>query len=174
MEWEWLAGSYGMAEADTILEPRHLSNAPPLANLTLPKSLAIPAPIPTFKIQHHNREEHPPMQVQFNSDSSVMGTENVAARIESKVREKLARFEERLTRLEIHVHDENGRKGGGEDKACTIEARPRGGRPIGVTEHAAKVDDAARKAATTLAQRLERFFGRNSRHGHDPRPDKAM
>jgi hypothetical protein len=48
------------------------------------------------------------MQVQFNSDSSVMGTENVAERIEASVREKLARFEERLTRIEIHVRDENG------------------------------------------------------------------
>ena len=90
------------------------------------------------------------MQVQFNSDSSVMGTENVATRIEARVREKLARFEDRLTRLEIHVRDENGAKGGGDDKACTIEARPSGGKPIGVTAHASKVDDAANKAATTI------------------------
>ncbi|WP_284126245.1 HPF/RaiA family ribosome-associated protein [Parerythrobacter aestuarii] len=114
------------------------------------------------------------MQVQFNSDSSVMGTENVAERIEARVRSKLARFEERLTRLEIHVHDENAHKHGHDDKACTIEARPRGGRPIGVTENAATVDDAARKAATTLAQRLQRHFGRESKHGHDQRPDKAI
>ena len=52
------------------------------------------------------------MQVQFNSDSSVMGTDNVAQRIEAAVREKIARFEDRLTRLEIHVRDENGPKGG--------------------------------------------------------------
>lgn len=114
------------------------------------------------------------MQVQFNSDSSIMGTENVATRIETRVRERLARFADRLTRIEIHVRDENGRKGGGDDKACTIEARPRGGRPIGVTEHAAKVDDAANKAAGTLAQRLERHFGKGSRHSHDQRPDKVM
>ena len=114
------------------------------------------------------------MQVQFNSDSSVMGTENVAERIEAAVRTKLARFEERLTRLEIHVRDENGPKHGADDKACMIEARPRGGRPIGVTEHAAKVDDAARKAANTLAQRLERVLGKESRHAHDQRPDKAL
>ena len=114
------------------------------------------------------------MQVQFNSDSSVMGTQNVASRIEAKVREKLARFEDRLTRLEIHVHDENAHKHGHDDKACTIEARPRGGRPIGVTEGSSTVDDAARKAAVTLAQRLTRHFGKQSRHGHDPRPDKVM
>jgi len=113
------------------------------------------------------------MQVQFNSDSSVMGTENVATRIEASVREKIARFEDRLTRLEIHVRDENGTKGGADDKACTIEARPSGGKPIGVTAHASQVDDAARKAASTLAQRLERHFGKGDRHRHDPRPDKA-
>ncbi len=114
------------------------------------------------------------MQVQFNSDSSVMGTQEVAERIENHVREKLARFEDRLTRVEIHVRDENGPKHGADDKACTIEARPRGGKPIGVTGHADKVDDAARKAAGTLAQRLERHFGKSERHSHDPRPDKVM
>jgi len=92
------------------------------------------------------------MQVQFNSDSSVMGTDNVAARIKARVSEKLARFDERLTRLEVHVHDENAHKHGHDDKACTIEARPRGGRPIGVTEHASTVDDAARTAGAAFRQ----------------------
>ncbi|WP_100260385.1 HPF/RaiA family ribosome-associated protein [Qipengyuania seohaensis] len=114
------------------------------------------------------------MQVQFNSDSSVMGTENVAERIEASVRDKLARFADRLTRVEIHVRDENGPKHGADDKACMIEARPRGGKPIGVTEHAAKVDDAASKAARTLVQRLERQFGKAERHSHDARPDKVL
>ncbi len=114
------------------------------------------------------------MQFQFNSDSSVMGTENVADRIEEMLRGKLARFEDRLTRIEVHVSDENARKGGGDDKTCTIEARPRGGRPIGVTAHAAKVDDAARKAGNTLAQRLERVLGKEAKHKHDPRPDKVL
>ncbi|MBX7539582.1 HPF/RaiA family ribosome-associated protein [Qipengyuania sphaerica] len=114
------------------------------------------------------------MQVQFNSDSSVMGTENVASRIEARVREKLARFEDRLSRIEIHVHDENAHKHGHDDKACTIEARPRGGKPIGVTEGASTVDDAARRAAMTLSQRLNRHFGKQARHSHDPRPDKVL
>ena len=114
------------------------------------------------------------MQVQFNSDSSVMGTANVAERIGARVREKLARYEDRLTRVEIHVHDENAHKHGHDDKACTIEARPRGGKPIGVTEGASTVDDAARKAANTLAQRLGRHFGKAERHKHDARPDKVM
>ena len=114
------------------------------------------------------------MQFQFNSDHTVMGTENVAERIEAMMRDKVARFEDRLTRLEVHVRDVNGAKHGADDKECTIEARPRGGKPIGVHGKADKVDDAARKAANTLAQRLERHFGKSEKHKHDARPDKVM
>ncbi|WP_324828523.1 HPF/RaiA family ribosome-associated protein [Qipengyuania zhejiangensis] len=114
------------------------------------------------------------MQVQFNSDSSVMGTENVATRIEAQVREKLSRFEDRLTRLEIHVRDENARKGGADDKACVIEARPRSGAPLSVTAHAADVDTAARVAGTKLAKLLDRQFGKAEKHKHDPSPDKVI
>lgn len=114
------------------------------------------------------------MQFQFNTDSSVMGTHNVAQRIEDMVRMKLSRFGERLTRIEVHVSDVNGSKHGADDKHCMIEARPRGGRPIGVTGRADKVDAAARRAANTLAQRLERQFGKGARHKHDARPDKVM
>ena len=114
------------------------------------------------------------MQFQFNTDHTVMGTANVAERIEAMMRTKFARFADRLTRIEVHVTDENGHKHGHDDKSCMIEVRPRGGRPIGVTEHGSKVDAAARKAAQTMVQRLERVLGREARHGHDPRPEKVM
>lgn len=114
------------------------------------------------------------MQFQFNTNSSVMGTQNVAERIEAQVRQKLARFEERLTRVEVHVEDVNSSKHGPDDKHCTIEARPRGSRPIGVTGKAPDVDAAARIAANTMAERLERIFGKAERHRRDPSPDKQI
>lgn len=114
------------------------------------------------------------MQFQFNTDSSVMGTEDVATRIETHVRHRLARFEDRLTRIEVHVTDVNGRKHGADDKHCMIEARPRGGKPISVTGKAADVDAAARIAAGTMAERLERVFGKAERRRHDTPPDKVI
>ena len=114
------------------------------------------------------------MQFLLNTDSSVMGTEDVAIRIEQQVRHRLARFEDRLTRLEVHLSDVNGRKHGADDKHCTIEARPRGGRPIGVTGKAADVDAAARIAAGTTSERLERVFGKAERHRQDFSPDKHI
>lgn len=114
------------------------------------------------------------MQFQFNTDSSVMGTADLAARIEAQVCQRLERFTDRLTRLEVHVSDVNGRKAGSDDKHCMIEARPRGDKPIGVTAKAADVDAAARIAANTMAERLERVFGKADRHRHDPSPDKQI
>jgi len=103
------------------------------------------------------------MQFQFNTDSSVMGTDNVAERIEAKLRERLTRFEERLTRLEVHVVDTNAGKGGGDDKRCTIEARPRGGDPVVVVADAGDVDTAAREAGAKMVTLLDRHFGKADR-----------
>jgi len=100
------------------------------------------------------------MEIQFNTDSSVMGTENVAERIEAQLRQRLSRFEERLTRLEVHVGDNNGAKGGGDDKRCTVEARPRGGAPVTVTAEAGDVDEAARRAGTKMVSLLDSHFGK--------------
>ncbi len=112
------------------------------------------------------------MQFQFNSDSSVMGTQDVAGRIEAHLRHRLARFEKRLTRIEVHVSDENARKGGGMDKHCMIEARIAGDKPMGVTGKAGDVDGAARIAGNKLAERLERYFGKAERHRHEPSSDQ--
>lgn len=72
------------------------------------------------------------------------------------------------------VSDANGRKSGADDKHCTIEARPRGSRPIRVTGKGPDVDAAARIAANSMAQRLERVFGKDERHRQDLSPDKQI
>ena len=104
------------------------------------------------------------MDFQFNTDSSVMGTENVADRIEEQLRSRLSRFEDRLTRLEVHVTDANASRGGGDDKQCTIEARLRGGNPVTVTARAGDVDAAAREAGSKMASLLNTHFGKADRH----------
>jgi len=104
------------------------------------------------------------MHLQFNTDSSVMGTENVAERIEGQLRGKLGRFEERLTRLEVHVSDGNASRGGGDDKSCTIEARPRGGNPVSVAAKSGDVDAAARDAGSKMVSLLDSHFGKADRN----------
>jgi hypothetical protein len=43
-----------------------------------------------------------------------------------------------------------------------------------VTGKASDVDAAARIAANTMAERLERVLGKAQRHRHDPSPDKTI
>jgi non-homologous end joining protein Ku len=49
---------------------------------------------------------------------------------------KLNRFSEYITRIEVHLSDENGGKEGQNDKRCMIEARLEGRQPITVKAHA--------------------------------------
>src|SRR3546814_1993025 len=51
------------------------------------------------------------MFVQIHTDRQIDGGSERAARVEDRVRERLARFEDRLTHIEIHVTDMNGGKG---------------------------------------------------------------
>nr|WP_211247216.1 hypothetical protein [Cryptosporangium arvum] len=80
--------------------------------------------------------------------------------IEAEVASVLARFSERLTRVEIHVSDENAAKSGGTDKRCLLEARPAGQPSVTVTHDAASVDEACTGALHKLATLLESKYGR--------------
>jgi hypothetical protein len=73
----------------------------------------------------------------------------------------LSRFAARLTRVELHLADENSpAKGGSADIRCTLEARPEGLRPLAVTHHDADPDAAMRGAAKKLARALDSEFGK--------------
>lgn len=101
------------------------------------------------------------MQIQVNTDSQVKGSEQLARSVEATVEASLARFADRITRVEVHLGDENSRaKAGGDDKRCVMEARLASLRPISVTAHAPTVDQAVNSAGEKLEQALERALGR--------------
>jgi ribosome-associated translation inhibitor RaiA len=101
------------------------------------------------------------MQVRVATDNNITGSEALSSHVEGVVEDVLGRFSQRLTRIEVHLADENSRaKSGENDKRCTMEARPRGLKPIAVTEQAATVDQAVDAAADTLAKTLDRTLGR--------------
>jgi len=70
------------------------------------------------------------MQIQINTDHNIHGDERVAEVCEQIVRDALAPIAKRLTRVEVHLKDTRGPKGG-EDIRATVEARPEGLRPGG-------------------------------------------
>ena len=107
------------------------------------------------------------MQVQVHTDNHVNGSAGLTAHVEAVVTDAMSRFGNRVTRVEVHIGDENGHKKGDEDKRCAMEARLSGLQPIAVTGHGASVDiainAAADKLVRTLDKTLEKKYGAKGR-----------
>jgi len=115
------------------------------------------------------------MQVQINMGHNIQGHEALVARFTDVLERALERFSDRITLVEAHLSDENGRKGGPDDKRCMIEARLEGYQPLAVTEHAAALDKALDGAAKKLVALIEHTLGRlrdqSGRGASRPRPE---
>ncbi len=104
------------------------------------------------------------MQIQVNTDDNIEGDDTLISEIEAQVRDGLTRFADQITRVEVHLSDENAQKGGSDDKRCLIEVRSSGQAPIAVTHQAGTVQEASTGAAQKMQRRLQSTLGRNT-HG---------
>lgn len=104
------------------------------------------------------------MQFQLNTDNNIQGNERLAEVAETVVTSALGHLTDRLSRIEVHLADMNGAKGGADDIHCTVEARPEGMQPQTVTHNDANVDAALRGAAKKIRALLDSEFGKLERH----------
>lgn len=100
------------------------------------------------------------MHVQTNTDHNIDGSDKLSAQVEAIVTGALARFADQITRVEVHLSDENGNRGGSDDKRCVMEARLEGRPPSAVTHRAATVEEAVDGAAEKLARAIDSMLGR--------------
>lgn len=104
------------------------------------------------------------MQVQVNTDDNIQGREGLSAWVEDEIKSVLTHFDAHVTRVEVHLSDENAAKAGGGDKRCVMEARPAGLQPVAVSHHAATVHEAVTGAAKKLRTMLASSLGRRTDH----------
>jgi ribosome-associated translation inhibitor RaiA len=101
------------------------------------------------------------MQVLVNTDASVEGRETLEQQVAAVVTDALDRFARDITRVEVHLSDENAAKGGSHDKRCLMEARLSGHQPLAVSHKAPSmqlaVDGAAEKLQTAIGNTLGRL-----------------
>lgn len=107
------------------------------------------------------------MKIQVNTDNHVKGGEGLTRFVESVVEGALGRFAERLTRVEVHLSDENSSaKSGDNDMRCVMEARLAGMNPISVTQQDGSleraIEGAAAKLEEVLNSTIERLQDRRS------------
>jgi ribosome-associated translation inhibitor RaiA len=100
------------------------------------------------------------MQIQVNTDSKIEGQQKLTAHVRSVVESALDRFSDRITRVEVHLSDQNGDKRGHDDKRCMMEARLKGRQPTAVTHHAATLGQAVEGAADRMQRSIESALGR--------------
>ena len=100
------------------------------------------------------------MQIQVNTDSNIEGREKLTTHVRSVVESALNRFSDRITRVEVHLSDQNGDKSGQDDKRCTMEARLKGRQPTAVTHDVATLDQAVDGAADRIQRSIESALGR--------------
>ena len=104
------------------------------------------------------------MQILFNTDHNVSGSKDLIASATSLISEELSRFSDQITRVEVHLSDENGHKEGLNDKRCMLEARLAGLKPIAVTDQADTLEQAVSGAIDKLITSLDKITGRLNNH----------
>jgi ribosome-associated translation inhibitor RaiA len=102
------------------------------------------------------------MKIQVNTDANIQGREALVARVEQTVSHALDRYKSQLTRVEVHLGDENGARKSRDDKRCVMEARLEGRQPVAATDHADTLEQAIRGAADKLVRLLGNQLGKAS------------
>lgn len=100
------------------------------------------------------------MIVQVNTDHNISGSQDLSSHVEDVVSDSLSHFGERITRVEVHLSDENSHKSSSDDKKCVLEARMAGMQPIAVTHQGETIEHALHGAADKLKKVLESAIGK--------------
>lgn len=105
------------------------------------------------------------MIIQINTDDNISQSDAQPQRTEATIRNVLDRFADHVTRVEVHLSDENSdKKSGSADMRCLLEARLEGLQPVAVTEFAATVEQAVDGAARKMRRSLDSTLGRLKEH----------
>jgi len=102
------------------------------------------------------------MKIQINTDNNIEGSDEFTHEMRAMVESALDRFAEHITRVEVHLSDENSSHKGGNDKRCIMEARMEGMQPVAATDQAETIEEAVNGAAEKLERLIDHELGRLS------------
>lgn len=104
------------------------------------------------------------MKIQINTDKTIKGDETLQVYIASQIDGEFNKYHSDISRIEVHLSDENGKKDGIKDRRCLLEARIEGKQPIAVTCQAGTIDQAITGAMVKLKASLETIIGRSKNY----------
>ena len=104
------------------------------------------------------------MKIQFNTDKTINGDERHQTFFTSQIAEALKRYQSHITRIEVHLSDQNGKKEGMNDIRCLLETRLEGRQPIAVSCREETVELAVSGAIDKLKTSLDTILERIANH----------
>ena len=101
------------------------------------------------------------MQIQVSTDNHIIvGSAELTRQVDAVVANALSQFDDRVTRVEVYLSDENGsQKSAENDKRCVMEARLAGLQPIAVSHHGTALEQVIDGAAVKLENTLKAHAG---------------
>lgn len=100
------------------------------------------------------------MKIQVNTDNTIQGRQDVVQLVEGIVSSKLEAVSQSITRIEVHLQDQNAQKSGPDDKRCMVEARLEGRAPLSATHEADNIRSAVTGAVDKLRNVLDTELGK--------------
>lgn len=104
------------------------------------------------------------MIIQINTDKNISGKENTVAYFTQLVQDALDRYSQHISRVEMHLSDENANKEGKDDKRCVLEVRIEGKQPIAVTSNANTIEDAISESIQKVSALLNTIMDQMKSH----------
>lgn len=100
------------------------------------------------------------MKIQFNTDKNIKGTAALEAFVSEKITGELKHYADKVTRVEVHLSDQNAHKSGEDDIQCKLEARVEGKPPVLVTSRKDTKEKALDEAVDKLKASLKKIIGK--------------
>lgn len=114
------------------------------------------------------------MQVLLNTDPHTDGRHEMAAHLETTVKDAIGRFADQVTRVEAHLSDANSHiKANPDEIHCTLEARLVGLDPVVVKDHAGNAHQAIRGAVTKLKRAIASALAKQDTRRNATQPGDA-
>lgn len=104
------------------------------------------------------------MTIKINTDKTLSGEKRSNDFFIAQIEGALKRFESHITRVEVHLKDENGNKDGFNTISCLLEARLEGRQPIAITNQANTTELALTGAIEKIKNALKTILEKIQKH----------
>jgi len=104
------------------------------------------------------------MLTQVHTDNNIGSRQSRNEYFGTLVEDSLVRFHDHITRIQVHLVDENAQKESRNDKRCMIEVKLKGLEPIAVTNHADTLEAAVSGAIDKVKKSLDHVLSKLKSH----------